>query len=111
VPTRAGAKFEVPFRFYGPEKPLLDKTWKLTEVFPRNKTEIKTAFDRRFVRRRLDRNRYGWRSAVARNRTDFLLGPTPYRLVGSQVADRGAAASRRFAVVEPCAPASGEVIY
>ena len=32
VPTRAGGKFEVLFRFYGPEKPLFDKTWKLPDI-------------------------------------------------------------------------------
>jgi hypothetical protein len=32
VPTKAGGQFEVLFRFYGPEKPLFDKTWKLSDV-------------------------------------------------------------------------------
>jgi hypothetical protein len=32
VPTSADGKFEVLFRFYGPEKPLFDKTWKLPNV-------------------------------------------------------------------------------
>jgi hypothetical protein len=32
VPTKAGGQFEVLFRFYGPEKPLFDKTWKLPDV-------------------------------------------------------------------------------
>src|SRR5262249_49113922 len=32
VPTMAGGQFEVLFRFYGPEKPLFDKTWKLPDV-------------------------------------------------------------------------------
>jgi hypothetical protein len=32
VPTSAGGDFEVLFRFYGPEKPLFDKTWKLPDV-------------------------------------------------------------------------------
>lgn len=32
VPTRADGKFEVLFRFYGPEKPLFDKTWKLPDI-------------------------------------------------------------------------------
>jgi hypothetical protein len=27
VPTKSGGEFEVLFRFYGPEKPLFDKTW------------------------------------------------------------------------------------
>jgi hypothetical protein len=32
VPTNADGKFEVLFRFYGPEKPLFDKTWKLPDI-------------------------------------------------------------------------------
>jgi hypothetical protein len=32
VPTSAGGQFEILFRFYGPEKPLFDKTWKLPDV-------------------------------------------------------------------------------
>ncbi len=32
VPTSAGRGFEVLFRFYGPEKPLFDKTWKLPDI-------------------------------------------------------------------------------
>ena len=32
VPTIANGKFEVLFRFYGPEKPLFDKTWKLPDI-------------------------------------------------------------------------------
>jgi hypothetical protein len=32
VPTKPGGQFEVLFRFYGPEKPLFDKTWKLPDV-------------------------------------------------------------------------------
>ena len=32
VPTNAGGGFEVLFRFYGPEKPLFDKTWKLPDI-------------------------------------------------------------------------------
>jgi hypothetical protein len=32
VPTKAGQPFEVLFRFYGPEKPLFDKTWKLPDI-------------------------------------------------------------------------------
>jgi hypothetical protein len=32
VPTRAGGQFEVLFRFYGPEKPLFDKTWTLPDI-------------------------------------------------------------------------------
>ena len=32
VPTSAGGQFEVLFRFYGPEKPLFDKTWKLPDI-------------------------------------------------------------------------------
>lgn len=32
VPTNPEAEFEVLFRFYGPEKPLFDKTWKLPDV-------------------------------------------------------------------------------
>jgi hypothetical protein len=32
VPTMSGGRFEVLFRFYGPEKPLFDKTWKLGDI-------------------------------------------------------------------------------
>jgi hypothetical protein len=32
VPTDANGLFEVLFRFYGPEKPLFDKTWKLPDL-------------------------------------------------------------------------------
>ena len=32
IPTDVGRQFEVLFRFYGPEKPLFDKTWKLPDV-------------------------------------------------------------------------------
>jgi hypothetical protein len=32
VPTNADGQFEVLFRFYGPEKPLFDKTWKLPDI-------------------------------------------------------------------------------
>ncbi len=32
VPTSPDGKFEVLFRFYGPEKPLFDKTWKLPDI-------------------------------------------------------------------------------
>jgi hypothetical protein len=32
VPTRAAGRFEVIFRFYGPEKSLFEKTWKLPDI-------------------------------------------------------------------------------
>jgi len=32
VPTSAGEGFEVLFRFYGPEKPLFEKTWRLPDI-------------------------------------------------------------------------------
>lgn len=32
VPTKAGGRFEVLFRLYGPEKPLFDKTWVLPDI-------------------------------------------------------------------------------
>jgi hypothetical protein len=32
VPTSANGKFEVLFRFYGPEKALFDKSWKLSDI-------------------------------------------------------------------------------
>jgi hypothetical protein len=32
VPTNSSGLFEVLFRFYGPEKPLFDKTWKLPDI-------------------------------------------------------------------------------
>ena len=32
IPTNPGGKFEVLFRFYGPEKPLFDKTWRLPDI-------------------------------------------------------------------------------
>jgi hypothetical protein len=34
VPTNPSGQFEVLFRFYGPEKPLFDKTWKLPDIEP-----------------------------------------------------------------------------
>ena len=32
VPTDPDGEFEILFRFYGPEKALFDKTWKLSDV-------------------------------------------------------------------------------
>jgi hypothetical protein len=32
VPTETGQGFEVLFRFYGPEKPLFEKTWRLPDI-------------------------------------------------------------------------------
>ena len=32
VPTSTDGCFEVLFRFYGPEKPLFDKTWRLPDI-------------------------------------------------------------------------------
>jgi hypothetical protein len=32
VPTRPDGQFEVLFRFYGPQKPLFDKTWQLPDI-------------------------------------------------------------------------------
>ena len=32
VPTKSKANFEVLFRFYGPDQPLFDKTWKLPDI-------------------------------------------------------------------------------
>jgi hypothetical protein len=32
VPTSSGAGFEVLFRFYGPDKPLFEKTWRLPDI-------------------------------------------------------------------------------
>jgi hypothetical protein len=32
IPTDPGGKFEVLFRLYGPQKPLFDKTWKLSDI-------------------------------------------------------------------------------
>jgi hypothetical protein len=32
VPTKAGGEFEVLVRFYGPEQPLFDKTWVLSDI-------------------------------------------------------------------------------
>jgi hypothetical protein len=32
IPTRAGGRFEVLFRLYGPQKPLFDKTWVLPDI-------------------------------------------------------------------------------
>jgi len=34
IPTRPGGQFEVLFRFYGPDKPLFDKTWTLPDITP-----------------------------------------------------------------------------
>jgi hypothetical protein len=32
VPTDSAGQFEALFRFYGPKKPLFDKTWKLPDI-------------------------------------------------------------------------------
>jgi hypothetical protein len=32
VPTSVNGQFEVLFRFYGPEKPVFDKTWSLPDI-------------------------------------------------------------------------------
>ncbi len=32
IPTKPGGAFEIIFRFYGPEKPLFDKTWRLPDI-------------------------------------------------------------------------------
>ncbi|WP_244813823.1 DUF1254 domain-containing protein [Caballeronia sp. Lep1P3] len=32
IPTRANGQFEILLRFYGPEKPLFDKTWRLPDL-------------------------------------------------------------------------------
>ena len=32
IPTKSGGQFEVLFRFYGPEKALFEKTWKLPDI-------------------------------------------------------------------------------
>ena len=32
IETGNGKNFEVMFRFYGPEKPLFDKSWKLPDI-------------------------------------------------------------------------------
>jgi hypothetical protein len=32
VPTNANGQFEFLVRFYGPDKPLFDKTWKLPDI-------------------------------------------------------------------------------
>lgn len=34
IPTSASGGFEVLFRFYGPEKPLFEKTWVLPDIEP-----------------------------------------------------------------------------
>lgn len=34
IPTKSGQNFEVMFRFYGPQQPLFDKTWKLPDIQP-----------------------------------------------------------------------------
>lgn len=38
IPTKPGSRFEILFRFYGPEKPLFDKMWTLPDV-----AEVRTA--------------------------------------------------------------------
>jgi hypothetical protein len=32
IPTDANGRFEALFRFYGPDKPLFDKTWVLPDI-------------------------------------------------------------------------------
>ncbi|MFE3028851.1 DUF1214 domain-containing protein [Nocardia tengchongensis] len=34
IPTKSGKKFEIMFRFYGPQPPLSEKTWKLPDIQP-----------------------------------------------------------------------------
>ncbi|WP_433672346.1 DUF1214 domain-containing protein [Nocardia sp. CA-136227] len=34
IPTKSGEGFEIVFRFYGPQPPLFDKTWKLPDIQP-----------------------------------------------------------------------------
>lgn len=34
IPTKPGEQFEVIFRFYGVEQPLLDKSWTLPDIEP-----------------------------------------------------------------------------
>jgi hypothetical protein len=43
VPTNPKGKFEVLFRFYGPEKALFDKTWKLADIEQTAAGEIEKA--------------------------------------------------------------------
>jgi len=42
VPTSTGGGFEVLFRFYGPEKPLFDKTWKLPDIEKMGEPAVRT---------------------------------------------------------------------
>jgi hypothetical protein len=42
VPTSTGGGFEVLFRFYGPEKPLFDKTWKLPDIEKLGEPAVRT---------------------------------------------------------------------
>lgn len=37
IPTSADGRFEVLFRLYGPQKPLFDKTWKLSDIEKMNR--------------------------------------------------------------------------
>jgi hypothetical protein len=32
IPTRPGGGWEIIFRFYGPQKPLFEKTWRLRDI-------------------------------------------------------------------------------
>jgi hypothetical protein len=32
IPTRPGGGWEIIFRFYGPQKPLFEKTWRLPDI-------------------------------------------------------------------------------
>jgi hypothetical protein len=32
LPTKPGERFEALFRFYGPEKPVFDKSWTLPDI-------------------------------------------------------------------------------
>ncbi len=54
IPTNPKGQFEVLFRFYGPEKPLFDKTWKLPDVMRRSTGDAVTVTAENFARAESD---------------------------------------------------------
>ena len=59
IPTSGGGQFEVLFRFYGPEQPLLEKTWELPDIekiAPGQKAEPCHVTPENFVRAESDLN-------------------------------------------------------
>jgi hypothetical protein len=59
VPTSADGGFEVLFRFYGPEKPLFDKTWKLPDIEKVSEPTARTETSHEWIGSEIVRTRFG----------------------------------------------------